>query len=180
MTSVPLHVSGMLNEMSAQYTRDIIVDAAKCTACMDCVEACKQAVAHEHKTTEPTARISIRKATAEGGINLPQLCKNCAEAPCVVACMTACRIRDASGWVTTDYERCVGCWMCVMTCPFGVIDAVHEDKMARKCDGCTSHEVPPCVAVCKPQALRVRSYGSFAQERRQAYSRRARVTALPG
>ncbi len=178
-TSALINLHGMLNDMTGQYTRDIIVDASKCTACMECVTACEQTIAPEHKTTEPIARIKIKKAATEDGIHLPLLCKNCAEAPCVVACMTACRIRDASGWVTTDYDRCVGCWMCVMSCPFGVIETVHEDKMARKCDGCTSYEIPPCVVVCEPGALQVESYGNTAQNRRQAFAGRASVTLMP-
>lgn len=184
----PVLLQGMLNQMTAQFTREIIVDAGKCTACMDCVEACKQAIANEHSTVEPVSRITIKKAATEAcaepgrsdGIHLPLLCNNCAEAPCVVACMTACRIRDDSGWVVTDYERCVGCWMCVMTCPFGAIEAVHEEELARKCDGCTSYEIPPCVAACEPRALRVEGYGNFAQDRRRAFAGRARVAALPG
>lgn len=176
----PTTRSAMLDQMTGQYTRDIIVDAGKCTACMACVEACKAAIAHEHPGGEPVARITIRKAAGENGYHLPLLCRNCAEAPCVVACMTACRIRDESGWVTTDYSRCVGCWMCVMTCPFGAIEAVHEEGLARKCDGCTSYEIPPCVAVCEPGALRIASVGNFAHERRRSFGARARSTYLPG
>lgn len=170
----------MLNRMTGQFTRDIIVEAAKCTACMECVEACKGAIAHEHPAIAPVARITIKRAATEDGIHLPLLCRNCAEAPCVVACMTACRIRDESGWVTTDYSRCVGCWMCVMTCPFGAIEAVYEETLARKCDGCTSYEIPPCVAACEPRALRVEGYGNLDHERRQSFAARAKATALPG
>src|SRR5574337_1937381 len=84
----------------------------------------------------------------------------------------------SSDLVTTDYSRCVGCWMCVMTCPFGAIQAVYEEKLARKCDGCTSYEIPPCVAACKPAALRVEGYGNYAQARRRAFATRARAAAL--
>ncbi|MCZ7574639.1 MAG: 4Fe-4S binding protein [Ardenticatenaceae bacterium] len=178
--AVPANRRAMLDRMTGQYSRDIIVDATRCSACMKCVEACKVAIAHEHPTREPVARITIKPAASEGSLHLPLLCRNCAEASCVVACMTACRIRDGSGWVTTDYSRCVGCWMCVMTCPFGAIEAVHEEGLARKCDGCTSYDIPPCVAVCEPGALQVASYGNFAHERRQRFGARARSTSLPG
>ncbi|NOZ05546.1 MAG: 4Fe-4S dicluster domain-containing protein [Chloroflexi bacterium] len=168
----------MLNQMTGQYTRDIIVDAGKCTGCMDCVDACKQAIAHEHPVIAPVARITIREALVEGGVHLPLLCRNCAEAPCVTACMTGCRIRNGSGWVVTAYERCVGCWMCVMSCPFGAIEAVHEEALARKCDGCTSYEVPPCVTACEPRALRVEGQTNFAQGRRRDFATRVNATLL--
>jgi len=165
----------MLNQMIGQYTREIIVDAGKCTGCMDCVEACKQAIAHEHTAIAPVPRIKIKQAAWDDEVYLPLLCRNCADAPCVSACMTGCRIRDASGWVTTDYERCVGCWMCVMTCPFGAIEAVHEEALARKCDGCTDHTIPPCVAVCEPGALQVGGVMSFTHDRRRAFAARAAI-----
>ncbi len=177
---LPATRQALLDRTTPLYTRDIMVEAAKCTACMKCVDACKETIAPEHKKSKPVARITIRKAETDDSIHLPLLCKNCAQAPCVVACMTACRIRDASGWVTTDYSRCVGCWMCVMTCPFGAIEAVYHENLARKCDGCTSYEIPPCVAVCEPGALRVGGYGNLDHARRQAFSARASVTTLSG
>lgn len=163
----------MLNQVSGQYTRDIVVDAGKCTGCMDCVEACEQAIAHEHTTTAPIPRIKVKQAATGDGIYLPMLCRNCADAPCVTACMTGCRLRDVSGWVTTDYGRCVGCWMCVMTCPFGAIEAVHEEALARKCDGCTSYEVPPCVSACEPRSLRVEGAINFTHDRQRTFATHA-------
>lgn len=153
VSTIPLSArQEMVSEMTAEFRRDILVDAASCTGCMGCVEACGKEIAPQHKKwkTPVVSRIEVRQV---GEVFVPLLCRNCEEAPCMVYCLTGCRARDASGWVVTDYDRCVGCWMCVMSCPFAAITPVYKEKIARKCDGCTHREVAPCVAACSAGAL---------------------------
>ena len=140
----------MVSAMTAEYRRDLLVDASRCTGCLDCVKACTQAVAPQHTRVPPVPRIAVQEVD---GVFVPLVCHNCEEAPCMVSCLSGCRVRDASGWVTTDYSRCVGCWMCVMACPFGAIVPSYPEKLARKCDGCTHLEIMPCVAACPTGAL---------------------------
>ncbi|MBI4787716.1 MAG: 4Fe-4S binding protein [Chloroflexi bacterium] len=52
-----------------------------------------------------------------------------------------------------DSARCVGCWMCVMVCPFDAIQRDLEIQVARKCDLCPDREIPACVTVCPTEAL---------------------------
>ena len=93
-------------------------------------------------------------------VKIPIVCHNCEDAPCVTACMPGCRHRDeASGRIVTDYERCVGCWMCVMMCPFGAIQRIptaegEHHGVALKCDSCLDKEIVPCIAACKPHGLK--------------------------
>lgn len=173
-TILPDNRHAMLSEMLHQFVGDILVEPAKCNGCLDCLAACQQKMAAQYVDVSPVARIAVR---AVDGVNVPLLCHNCAEAPCAIACMTACRIRTASGWVETDYARCVGCWMCVMACPFGVITAAYAEELAPKCDGCVEDEVPACVAVCKPGALRRGGQYDFVQERRVSFAPRAALGA---
>ena len=60
--------------------------------------------------------------------------------------------------VLCDEDRCVGCWMCVMVCPYGVIHSCEsydrsQGKIASKCDLCAGEDVPACVAHCPNEAL---------------------------
>ncbi len=174
MTPLPANRNEMLSQMLRQFTGDILVEPTQCNGCLECVDACRRKMAPQHSKVAPVARIAIRSVD---GLNIPLLCHNCAEAPCAIACMTACRIRTGSGWVQTDYERCVGCWMCVMACPFGVIVPVYEEELARKCDGCVEDATPACVAACKPGALRRGGQYDFTQERRQAFTLRGMMGA---
>jgi len=59
-----------------------------------------------------------------------------------------------TGAIQHDPEKCIGCWSCVMVCPFGAIQInTEEGKVASKCDLCGGLEVPACVANCPNEAL---------------------------
>ena len=173
--AVPETRADMLSSMVHEFRRDIMVVPGKCDACAErggpqCVEACRKAIAYQHKEIEPIPRITIKKAS---GFNIPLLCHNCEEAPCMTACLTGTRRRLAeTGWVETDYDRCVGCWMCVMACPFGAITRSEVEHVARKCDGCTSYKTAPCVAACKPGAIVQTGAHSYDYAKRKEYAER--------
>lgn len=117
--------------------------AGPCDGCGKCIEACLQA----NSKTHGSGKSAIKLFRNGSGI-VPVFCRNCEDAPCVTACMSGCRRRNGSGWVITDYRRCVGCWMCVMNCPFGAIEKDESSHVAFKCEGCLDEETQPCVAAC--------------------------------
>lgn len=82
-------------------------------------------------------------------------CRHCDEAPCLAACPTGAMYRHGeTGAVLCNENKCVGCWMCIMVCPFGVIKRdVEGRKVASKCDLCLGEEIPVCVAHCPNEAL---------------------------
>jgi carbon-monoxide dehydrogenase iron sulfur subunit len=98
------------------------------------------------------ARILVEE---QGYLSFALQCRHCEEAPCLEACITGAMQRDKStGAVLCDEERCVGCWMCIMVCPFGVIKRdLESKKVASKCDLCLGEEVPVCVQNCPNEAL---------------------------
>jgi len=57
-----------------------------------------------------------------------------------------------TGTVKCNIDKCVGCWMCVMVCPF---DAVQPGKLYTiKCDACEHLEgAYACVDACPTMAL---------------------------
>lgn len=82
-------------------------------------------------------------------------CRHCEEAPCLEACITGAMYRDKrTEAVLCNEEKCVGCWMCIMVCPFGVIKRdLESNKVASKCDLCLGEEMPVCVQNCPNEAL---------------------------
>ena len=90
-----------------------------------------------------------------GPLSFAMQCRHCVEAPCVEACMTGAMHREGlSEAILCDEDRCVGCWMCIMACPFGAIQHnVEGRKVASKCDLCYGEETPVCVAHCPNEAL---------------------------
>jgi carbon-monoxide dehydrogenase iron sulfur subunit len=88
-------------------------------------------------------------------LSLPVQCQHCAEPPCVYACLTGALWQDPeSGLVHLDTAKCMGCWTCVLACPFGAITPDTQRGVAAKCDLCPDRTVPACVAACPNEALR--------------------------
>ncbi|MDQ1278750.1 MAG: anaerobic carbon-monoxide dehydrogenase iron sulfur subunit [Thermoproteota archaeon] len=71
------------------------------------------------------------------------------------ACLTgAMHVDEKSGNIIHDDKICIGCFTCVMVCPFGaIITDFSGSKTPLKCDLCPSLETPACVANCPNEAL---------------------------
>ncbi len=91
----------------------------------------------------------------QGYLSFALQCRHCEEAPCLEACITGAMQRDRrTEAVLCDEEKCVGCWMCIMVCPFGVIKRdLESKKVASKCDLCLGEDMPVCVQNCPNEAL---------------------------
>lgn len=136
----------------------VYCDITKCIGCRSCEIAC--AVEHSKSKDiygalkeKPLPKKRVKTQTSDGRI-ISLHCQHCEEAPCVKACMSGALTKDRkSGQTLHDKEKCVGCWMCVMTCPFGVIVRDIENHVAVKCDLCADRDDYACVAACPTKAL---------------------------
>ncbi len=108
--------------------------------------------AFKRETPRPLPRILIEE---KGSISFALPCRHCEEPYCLEACMSGALYRDEqTGVILHHREQCVGCWMCVMVCPYGAISRdVREKKAASKCDLCGGKDPPVCVAKCPNEAL---------------------------
>jgi len=59
---------------------------------------------------------------------------------------------DELNRVMVDYDKCIGCRMCVVACPFGAIEFDAEVKRVIKCDLCDGD--PLCAKLCAYEAIR--------------------------
>lgn len=138
----------------------IIVNEEYCIGCRLCEIHCltqhsqskKIIKAFKEETPRALARVVVEE---EGPLSFAMQCRHCADAPCVTACITGAMQRDErTGAVLCDEERCVGCWSCIMVCPFGaVLRNTVGRKAASKCDLCYGEQTPVCVAHCPNEAL---------------------------
>ena len=124
---------------------------ALCIACRTCGNAC--AITHDGVANPRLGRISIRKNPFQQ-YEYQELCRHCHDAPCVDACMVGCIEKNEETGVVTNDDRCVGCWMCIMVCPYGGMTRDILKNMAIKCDQCQEREAgPACVQACPSGAL---------------------------
>jgi carbon-monoxide dehydrogenase iron sulfur subunit len=106
-----------------------------------------KAFREEHPRPLPRVRVE-----EEGYTSFALQCRHCEEAPCIENCMTGAMHRE-EGAVLCDEEKCVGCLMCVMSCPFGAIRPGSGRKVVSKCDLCGGKGIPFCVEYCPNEAL---------------------------
>ncbi len=127
----------------------LVVDHEKCTGCRLCEMVCS--VEHANVSNPSRSRIHVIKWPWEG-FELPMLCQQCEEAPCVAVCPKGALSHDFSlGRVVLDYDLCIGCKMCVTACPFGGMGIDIVSRQVIKCDLCDGN--PACVRFCDPGAL---------------------------
>lgn len=82
------------------------------------------------------------------GAEVPHLCAQCEDYPCVKSCpVDALSISEETGAVLVDKEKCTGCSVCIDACP-GRIPHIHPtEKYSIICDFCGGE--PQCVKVCQ-------------------------------
>ena len=168
----------------------VYCDIRKCVSCRTCEIAC---VVRHSQSGElvralgeaPRLKQLVKIKASDLGA-FPLRCHHCEEAACIDACKTGAMHRDpASGKVLIDRNKCVGCWMCVMVCPFGAVFADRQSGKALKCDLCEGHDSPACVAACPTKALCYAEFDEFQEKMQRpagfassrGHPRRAKVKA---
>jgi anaerobic carbon-monoxide dehydrogenase iron sulfur subunit len=163
----------------------ILVRLDRCVGCHSCELAC--AVAHSDsgilydaitQDRRPQRRIFVEAAV---GIKAPMLCRHCEDAPCARACPSgALSFERASGVVRYQSLRCLGCFLCVLACPMGMIQQDQDLKHIVKCDRCAHLELPACVSACPTRALRWQTTSEFTAIRRHEISRQMLIAVDTG
>jgi len=152
--------------------KEIFVNLDRCLGCHTCENAC--AIEHSQskslfsaifETPLPKRRLYVEWLAEDHKV--PVLCRHCEEAPCMHACISGAISRTPEGVIITDTDKCIGCWTCVMVCPYGVIGRHLETQKAYRCDRCPDLEIPACVSACPTQALVYRTVPDFSEDIRQ-------------
>ena len=88
------------------------------------------------------------------GVEVPHLCAQCMDYPCVDACPVEALSTDPIyGAVIVDREKCKSCGACITACP-GTVPFLHPGyNKVIICDLCGGE--PECVAICPTDALKM-------------------------
>jgi molybdopterin-containing oxidoreductase family iron-sulfur binding subunit len=181
----------------------MVIDVGACIGCRTCMLACKE----ENNTPDTIsplwieifelgsrvdltghpspqdlkegATTSYTESPREGKWYLPVQCNHCDNPPCVKVCPAGATYKDRDGLVLMDYDRCVGCRLCVVACPYsarrfnwwkGEVPAeevnplvpVRTVGVVEKCTFCAHRtrrgKLPKCVEVCP---VRARHFGDL-------------------
>ena len=151
----------------------IFIDPVRCMGC----KACEIACAVEHSVSKdlfgavfekPLPKPRIRVVTIDNLLYAPMRCQHCKDAPCMNVCPTKALHRSPEGFVILDPNKCIGCLMCVLACPFGHPRYNPDTKTIVKCDFCIDRiragKLPACVEACPTGALRYGRLEEFLEE----------------
>lgn len=160
------------------------IDLHRCIGCNTCALACKM------QNNVPDGMLWNRVLTegcdrfdsAEGvyphltRTYLPLACQHCENPACERVCPTGATYKDDKGRVEIDYDKCIGCRMCMSACPYNGVRsfnweepsyhldfpvgdqdvAPHQKHVVEKCTFCwhrlAKGLAPACVEVCSARA----------------------------
>lgn len=156
--------------------KEVLIRPERCMGCKSCEIAC--ATAHS-STKNLLAAISEpeppRKrvfALEIDGNKIALQCRHCEDPLCVKVCPTQALVKDKeSGRIIHRESRCIGCGMCQLACPFGMISHRANSKLIVKCDLCPDLEIPACVEACPTKALFVGDANEAMNIKREAIAR---------
>ena len=167
----------------------IAINKTRCIGCQTCAHACKM------QNNVPSGmrwnRVLTEGCDVEDGPlgefpnlsrgYLPVACQHCENPACLRVCPTGATYKDDKGRVEVDYEKCIGCRMCMAACPYNARvfnwndpkrepDFNYGDKdvpvrgkgVVEKCTLCKERtdrgEEPMCVKCCPVKA---RTFGDL-------------------
>ena len=118
-------------------------DYLRCSGCRLCEIVCS--LSHEGAIWPEASRIRIFMLVP--GAEVPHLCAQCDDYPCVASCPSeALSVDKKTGAVIVDDEKCTGCGICITACP-GEIPHMHPtEERILICDLCGGD--PQCTKAC--------------------------------
>jgi carbon-monoxide dehydrogenase iron sulfur subunit len=157
-------------------TKVLMIEYEKCVGCRTCEMACS--AKHSGVINPFESRMTVIKWDMEGE-GIPIACSHCESAPCQAICPVTAISRDESlGRVVVDYDRCIGCRMCMTVCPFGAIRYDSISGTVVKCDLCDGD--PLCVRFCSYGALQYIDVGEQALAKRRRAAERVKDATKTG
>ena len=102
------------------------INLRRCIGCNTCAVACKMqnnvpdGMLWNRVLTEGCERFDSAEGTYPNlsRTYLPLACQHCENPACERVCPTGATYKDDKGRVEIDYDKCIGCRMCMAACPY--------------------------------------------------------------
>ncbi|MGN0542081.1 MAG: 4Fe-4S dicluster domain-containing protein [Acutalibacteraceae bacterium] len=136
--------------------KKVYVNEKWCLGCHLCEYYCAFANSGEKDMVKALTNLQIHpriQIEEANGISFAVSCRHCDEPLCVKGCITGALTKQ-DGVIVIDKDKCVGCYTCILSCPYGAIS--HSETGAiQKCELCTKNAggVPQCVKGCPNGAI---------------------------
>ena len=136
--------------------RKVYVNEEWCLGCHLCEYNCAFAnsglkdMVKALKDKEIYPRIHVEDG---GKITYAVSCRHCTDPICVRSCISGA-LSKKDGAVCIDKTKCVGCYTCILVCPYGAISRNGEGAV-QKCELCLQNTCgePACVKGCPNRAI---------------------------
>ena len=134
----------------------VYVNEKWCLGCHLCEYYCAFAATNETDMARALKNITINpriKIEQKGEICFAVSCRHCEEPLCVKGCISGA-LSVSNGVITIDKNRCVDCYTCILSCPYGAV-APSDEGVVQKCELCveTVTGIPACVKGCPNGAI---------------------------
>ena len=158
----------------------ILYDSTRCIGCGACSAACKEQNELPLPIEDKTTAYTWTTVEKRGGHWVRHLCMHCQSPTCVSVCPVGAMQKTASGPVTYDAGKCIGCRYCIQACPFQVPKYQWDRPVpvVGKCVMCASRvaagKATACATVCPTGATQFGERDALIAEARR------RIAAEPG
>jgi len=134
----------------------VYVNEKWCLGCHLCEYYCAFAGTGEGDMARALMNVKINpkiNIEEQDGVSFAVSCRHCDEPLCVKGCITGA-LTVFDGIISIDGDRCVGCYTCILSCPYGAISS-SDGGAVQKCELCvkSADGAPACVKGCPNRAI---------------------------
>ncbi len=134
----------------------VYVNEQWCLGCHLCEYYCAFANSEKDDMVKALKNVDIHpriQVEDQGDVHFAVSCRHCEEPLCVKGCITGALTKQ-DGVIQIDKEKCVGCYTCILSCPYGAV-MPSEEGVVQKCELCLHNSAgsPACVTGCPNRAV---------------------------
>ena len=127
----------------------LVFDSGKCVGCRTCEMACSLTQTGVCNPASSRRRVIHFDKIA---LDVPMQCQQCDDPACMNICPSKAIYLDGdTGAKLINHDKCIGCKMCMIACPFGAISVDPLSRKVVKCDLCVGE--PACASFCPTDAI---------------------------